>query len=111
MLGEEDFQQPGVADLLRIEGDQNRFGVSGLPRTDLFIGGVGSETVLVADRGGVDAVELPEETFGPPETAEREICDFDPDKVESNKRKMLKRELEDSKYMESETDTVDDEVD
>ena len=78
VLLEEDLQQVGVGDLLRVEGDQHRLGVAGLRRADLLVGRVRGGPVLVADRRRVDAVEFPEQPLRAPEAAEREVGDLDP---------------------------------
>ena len=78
VLLEEDLEQVGVGDLLRVEGDHHRLGVAGPAAADLLVGRVRRGPVHVADRGRVDAVEVPEEPLRAPEAAEGEVGDLDP---------------------------------
>ena len=78
MLLEEGLEQLAVGDLRGVEGDQDGLGVAGASAADLLVGRVRRDPVHVADRGRVDAVELPEELLGAPEAAEGEVGGLDP---------------------------------
>src|SRR5215211_5307239 len=66
----EHCEQFSVGDLLRIEDDEHGLGVPCSSAANLLIGRVRCEASSVADCCGVNAVDLPEFTLGPPEAAE-----------------------------------------
>jgi len=53
------------------------FCVAGAAAAHLLVGGIRGDPALVADGGGVDAVELPEDPLRAPEAAHRKVGDFD----------------------------------
>src|SRR6266540_1427752 len=65
----EEAEQLRVADLLRIELDQERLGVAGPMAGDVLVRRVLRLSAGVADRGGDDAGHLPEPLLDPPEAA------------------------------------------
>src|SRR5260370_16586053 len=73
MNSKERFRGGVGVSLFGTDGTQNRLGVTGAARADLFIGGVLGMTAGVADSGGIDAIaELPEFSFRAPEATETE---------------------------------------
>src|SRR4051812_30234053 len=56
-------------DALRVVRHQHSLGVAGAGRAGLLVGRVGRVAALVADRGGHDAGQLPEDALGAPEAA------------------------------------------
>ena len=55
----------------RVIDHKNSLGMAGLSRTDLLIGGIGGQASGIAD-GGVNALQLPEQSLGTPEAAKTE---------------------------------------
>src|SRR5690348_13710531 len=55
MSGEEDVEQFVIADLLGIEGDADRLGMTRIPAAHLLVGGVGDRAAGVAAFNRVDA--------------------------------------------------------
>ena len=68
----EDLEQLLVRDHLRVEHDEHDFGVAGHPAANFLVSSVGSIASSVADGGRVDALQLPKNLLGSPETSQRE---------------------------------------
>ena len=68
----EDAQQIVVADLAGVEDDLHDFGVASLRGADLLVARVRRVAAGVADRGGVDPWQLPEDLLSAPEAAQAE---------------------------------------
>src|SRR4051794_20260137 len=73
---EKDVEQIVVAELVGIEGDADRLGVTGVAAAHLLVGRIGDAATGIAalDLGDSDHVE--EHGFGAPETSTGEDCDF-----------------------------------
>ncbi len=71
-LSQNSFKQRLVADPLGVVDDEHRLVMAGPARADLLIGRVRREPAGIADRGDMDAGDLPELPLGAPEAAEPE---------------------------------------
>src|SRR5262249_29474638 len=68
----EDLEELAVGDGGGVVDGEDDLGVPGAPGAHLLVGGVGGVAAGVADCGGVDARELPEQPLGAPEAAHAE---------------------------------------
>ncbi|SCM77827.1 hypothetical protein KL86PLE_60143 [uncultured Pleomorphomonas sp.] len=69
---EEQADEIGVGDGVRVEHHLHRLGMAGAARADLLVGRVLGEAADIADRRQVDAGQAPEQPLGTPEAAEGE---------------------------------------
>src|SRR5690348_4527103 len=72
------LEQLIVTDLLRIVDDEHDFGMAGAAGANLFVARIGRVAAGIADRGRIDARQLPEDALRAPEAAHGEDRGLEP---------------------------------
>jgi hypothetical protein len=76
MRREENVEQVVIAQLIVVEGDPDRLGVTGIASANLLIGGVGHVTAGVTAFDGLHSDDIEEHGLGAPEAPAGQDCDL-----------------------------------